>query len=69
MGKWKISIPVQNTIKIDKPIPACATTHPERKKMMTPKILTITEVKTPSHVPNNTGCEMKNWDFHHGFSP
>ena len=29
----------------------------------------FTEVKTPSHIPNRTGCEMKKLDFHHGFSP
>ena len=56
-------------MRTESPIPACATTHPERRNIMTPKILIITEVKTPSHIPNRTGCEIKNCDFHQGFSP
>ena len=34
--------------------------------MTTPKMLIMQDVKTPSHVPNNTGSEMKKLDFHHG---
>jgi hypothetical protein len=62
-------LPVQITKRIESPIPAWATTHPDRRKMMTPNMLIITEVKTPSHMPKRTGCDMKNCDFHHGFSP
>ena len=36
---------------------------------MTPNMLTMTDVKTPSHVPNKTGWEIKKFDFHHGLSP
>ena len=42
------------------------TIHPVRKKMTTPKMLIIHDVKTPSQVPNRTGSEMKKFDCHHG---
>jgi len=34
--------------------------------MMTPNMLIMHDVNTPSHVPNNTGSEMKKLAFHHG---
>ena len=34
--------------------------------MTTPKMLIMQDVKTPSHVPNRTGSEMKKFDCHHG---
>ena len=42
------------------------TIQPVLKKMTTPKMLIIHDVKTPSHVPNNTGSEIKKFDCHHG---
>lgn len=42
------------------------TIHPMRRKMTTLSILIRQDVKTPSHVPNKTGCEMKKLAFHHG---
>ncbi len=34
--------------------PASATIHPDRRKTMTPKMLIMQDVKTPSQVPNST---------------
>lgn len=36
---------------------------------MTPKMLTMTEVKTPSQVPKRTGSLRKKLEAHQGFSP
>lgn len=55
-----LEIPVDNTMSIAFRIPACATIQPDRRKTMTPKILIKHEVNTPSHMPNNTGSEIKN---------
>lgn len=46
--------------------PAWPTIQPDLKNTITPKILIRQEVKTPSQVPNNTGCDIKKLDFHHG---
>ena len=48
--------------------PASPTIHPDLKKTITPKILMRQEVKTPSHVPNKTGCDIKKFDFHQGLA-
>ena len=42
------------------------TIHPVRRKITTPKILIIHDVKTPSQVPKSTGSEMKKLDLYHG---
>jgi hypothetical protein len=60
---------VDKIIKIALHIPACPTIHPDLRNTMTPKMLIKHDVKTPSQVPNKTGCEMKKLDFHHGTSP
>ena len=44
------------------------TIHPILRKTMTPKILTITDVKTPSHVPKSTGSFRKKFALHQGLS-
>jgi hypothetical protein len=35
--------------------------------MTTPRMLMRQEVKTPSHVPNSTGSEIKKLALYHGF--
>lgn len=65
----KTKLPLANIISTAQMTPACPTIHPDRKNTITPKIFIKQEVKTPSHVPNRTGCEMKKFDFHHGTSP
>jgi hypothetical protein len=47
-------------------IPAWPTIQPDLKNTMTPNMLIRQDVKTPSQVPNNTGWEMKKFDFHQG---
>ena len=47
-------------------MPACATSQPERSSTITPKMLTMTVVKTPSQVPNCTGDDTKKLDRHQG---
>jgi len=42
------------------------TIQPVRRNMMTPNMLIMHDVNTPSHVPNKTGSEMKKLAFHHG---
>lgn len=64
-----VSLPVANTITIALKTPASPTIHPDLRKTITPKMLIKQEVNTPSQVPNNTGCDMKKLDFHHGTSP
>lgn len=69
-NKKKISyLPVKITIRTALTKPACPTNQPDLKNTITPKILIRHDVKTPSHVPNSTGCDMKKLDFHHGTSP
>lgn len=55
---------VQKMIRIAFKMPACPTIQPLRKKTITPKMLISTDVKTPSQVPNNTGCDMKKFVRH-----
>lgn len=64
-----IDLPVAKIIVTALITPACPTIQPDLKKTITPKILIKQEVNTPSHVPNNTGCDMKKFDFHQGTSP
>lgn len=59
-------LPVHKIIKTALRTPAWPTIHPDLKKTITPKILIRQDVKTPSQVPNNTGWEMKKFDFHQG---
>lgn len=54
------AIPTEQIITIiEWSIPACATIQPDRRNTITPKMFTIVVVKTPSHFPNNVGCEIK----------
>lgn len=50
---------VQKMMRIAFSTPAWATIQPLRRNTMTPKMLIRQEVKTPSQVPNSTGCDMK----------
>lgn len=59
-----VSVVSENILK-NKP-PKLTTIHPIRRKMTTPKILMRQEVKTPSHVPNKTGSEIKKLALYHG---
>lgn len=63
------NVTVARIIKIPLKMPACATTQPDRRNTITPKMLIMTDVKTPSQVPNNIGCEMKKFVRHQGLSP
>lgn len=49
--------------------PAWATIQPDRKNTITPNMFIRQDVKTPSHVPNRTGCDIKKLVRHHGLSP
>ena len=51
----QLLLPVHKIIKTALRTPAWPTIHPDLKKTITPKILIRQDVKTPSHVPNNTG--------------
>lgn len=61
-----MSLPVDKIINTAFSAPACPTIHPDLRKTITPKMFIRHEVKTPSQVPNNTGCERKKFDFHQG---
>lgn len=64
-----LQLPVESTMSTALRMPACATIQPERRNTITPKIFIMQDVKTPSHVPNRTGCEIKKFVLHHGLSP
>lgn len=59
-----VSVVSENILK-NKPL-KLTTIHPMRRKMTTPKILMRQEVKTPSHVPNKTGSEIKKLALYQG---
>jgi len=47
----KVTTEAMETIAMAKGIPAWPTTQPNRRNMMTPKMLSMHETKTPSQVP------------------
>lgn len=69
VSKGSVHSPVAKTMSTAKTTPAWATIQPDRKKTMTPNMLMRQDVNTPSHVPNNTRCDIKKLVRHHGLSP